>query len=745
MTEDAKTYIEKAQEIEASLQSHQRQMFRIEHLTEFRKVTENLRSDLTKAENDQRKLEIGIIGDVKAGKSSFLNALLFGGEEYLPKAATPMTAALTKISYAPNPHAVIYFYSREDWNEHIQVLADLYDKELNTQYREYRDAMEKLQRAAQASGGYTAYSPIVIMSEHDFETKQFQTSAEKRGAKELVRNASADILQKLGQIDEIDGDVIHKLNEYVGANGRYTPIVNHVELFVDEEGLKDFVIVDTPGLNDPIVSRELKTKEYLRECDVVLILSPCDHFMDESVVNLIARRLPQDGIKQVRVIGSKFDTGILNEPVIDFKIARGRSLSSYKGSFARTLDKFAANAQRTAAYNSSALDVLQQHEPIFISSMAYAIYRKMKTNTPLNHDEQYTVDRYHKQFKDVVLDAGFFARLSGMKDVDRILKEIQENKAKTIAERNANVLPNAISNHVRVLQDIQSDVANEYEDSKNKNTDTAAKRADVQSIMRRSGAQFNHAFQMAAQECRKNYNQISPRMIDEMQRYQAMDVHDGETTNHTYDTHEGFLGLMRKTYSYSITHKVASVSAVLGNLRSYAAACDRIVQDEFQHMLDKQKLKSQLSEIVLSAYDTSERAISPDEILLPIDAAISSISIESAVTDTAKYEDEISVAFDKGIAQDKAIELLELMQQKMLGRIKNDIQDKVDADIAKAESLLDQSGRTLAGNTQKVLLDALDRIDQHRQSIEAYLQEYTNFQHELDTYISELNELRGSI
>lgn len=234
-------------------------------------------------------------------------------------------------------------------------------------------------------------------------------------------------------------------------------------------------------------------------------------------------------------------------------------------------------------------------------------------------------------------------------------------------------------------------------------------------------------------------------MIDEMQRYQAMDVHDGETTNHTYDTHEGFLGLMRKTYSYSITHKVASVSAVLGNLRSYAAACDRIVQDEFQHMLDKQKLKSQLSEIVLSAYDTSERAISPDEILLPIDAAISSISIESAVTDTAKYEDEISVAFDKGIAQDKAIELLELMQQKMLGRIKNDIQDKVDADIAKAESLLDQSGRTLAGNTQKVLLDALDRIDQHRQSIEAYLQEYTNFQHELDTYISELNELRGSI
>ena len=45
-------------------------------------------------------LRIGIVGQVKAGKSSFINALLFDGNDILPKASTPMTAALTVIKYS---------------------------------------------------------------------------------------------------------------------------------------------------------------------------------------------------------------------------------------------------------------------------------------------------------------------------------------------------------------------------------------------------------------------------------------------------------------------------------------------------------------------------------------------------------------------------------------------------------------------------------------------------------------------
>ncbi len=63
-----------------------------------------------------RKLNIGIIGQVKVGKSSFLNTLLFDGKEVLPKAVTPKTATLTKIEYSEKNYIEIEYYTKDEWN-----------------------------------------------------------------------------------------------------------------------------------------------------------------------------------------------------------------------------------------------------------------------------------------------------------------------------------------------------------------------------------------------------------------------------------------------------------------------------------------------------------------------------------------------------------------------------------------------------------------------------------------------------
>ncbi len=55
---------------------------------------------------EKRRLSIGIVGQMKAGKSTFLNHLLFGGQPLLPKAATPKTAALTRIRYGDTPRFI---------------------------------------------------------------------------------------------------------------------------------------------------------------------------------------------------------------------------------------------------------------------------------------------------------------------------------------------------------------------------------------------------------------------------------------------------------------------------------------------------------------------------------------------------------------------------------------------------------------------------------------------------------------
>ena len=101
------------------------ELYDVSYLYDFINTGKELKSSLKKAAAKGRKLVIGIIGAVKAGKSSFLNALLFDGEQYLPKAITPSTATLTKISYAETPKAVVHFFSREDWEQIEKYVAKM--------------------------------------------------------------------------------------------------------------------------------------------------------------------------------------------------------------------------------------------------------------------------------------------------------------------------------------------------------------------------------------------------------------------------------------------------------------------------------------------------------------------------------------------------------------------------------------------------------------------------------------------
>ena len=105
-------------------------------------------------------------------------------------------------------------------------------------------------------------------------------------------------------------DLISSLNDYVGEDGRFTPIVKAVTLFLNKDEFKGLSIVDTPGLNDPIASRTIRTKEFMEVCDVIFFLSQSGSFLDKSDWILLSSQLPQKGVKKLVLIASKYDSGI---------------------------------------------------------------------------------------------------------------------------------------------------------------------------------------------------------------------------------------------------------------------------------------------------------------------------------------------------------------------------------------------------------------------------------------------------
>ncbi len=88
-----------------------------EHISHITEIENDFLTELQRIEADEQHLSIGIMGQVKAGKSSFLNALLFDGKPILPEAATPKTANLTRIAYGEHPHLTVHYYSPQEWQE----------------------------------------------------------------------------------------------------------------------------------------------------------------------------------------------------------------------------------------------------------------------------------------------------------------------------------------------------------------------------------------------------------------------------------------------------------------------------------------------------------------------------------------------------------------------------------------------------------------------------------------------------
>lgn len=249
-------------------------------LTELRKTADQLLSD-------SNILRIGVVGQVKAGKSSFLNSLLFDGENVLPRAATPMTAGLTVIEYGEENEFEVEYFNSSEW------------KLFEDRAAEYDSIMESLKSAD---------------PEQSIQYLEKSVPEELRCAKEMVEAAGAAKLKITStskkEIEKFSSvsDMQDILGQYVGASGKFTSVVKCLTIRLHEDRLKDIQVVDTPGVNDPVISREERTKQFLSGCHGVFFLSYSGRFFDSTDVNFLVNRIGNQGIGTVVVIASKFDS-----------------------------------------------------------------------------------------------------------------------------------------------------------------------------------------------------------------------------------------------------------------------------------------------------------------------------------------------------------------------------------------------------------------------------------------------------
>ncbi|WP_187913354.1 dynamin family protein [Helicobacter pylori] len=299
--------------------------------------TEELEKTLKEMQAEGRDLKVGIIGRVKAGKSSLLNALIFEGVEVLPKAATPMTASLTILKYAQNLSAEVEFYSPKDIAE-LKNEHERYEREFNRIVgEEVKKQKEKQslsnrakERVRNLSNKFSRNkNPEAAPKENILSDEEIVKRAERiakdklKGDEKLVSSYDqCEKMKKSGLLNtenldpRIQANSLEELNQkllqFVGANGKYMPYTKAVQISLNNPNLKDLEVIDTPGVNDPIASREEHTKALLKDCDVVFIISPSNQFLTDSDMDLFDRVSNKEGLQEIYFVASQADSAVLS-------------------------------------------------------------------------------------------------------------------------------------------------------------------------------------------------------------------------------------------------------------------------------------------------------------------------------------------------------------------------------------------------------------------------------------------------
>ena len=352
-----------------------------------------LKAEIKRAE--EQKLTIGVIGQMKAGKSTFLNSFIFG-DTILPAATSPMTASLSYITYGPEKKLVAEFYTPDEW-------AELRN---------------------------TALLPI---EEGQESTAQ---GSKIKAAQELVAKAG-----KISQLNSFLGktkeDSFSNLIDYVGADGKYIAITKAVTLYYPLEYLKGVEIVDTPGFNDPIVSREERTRQFLKQADVSLLLLYAGRAFDASDRDILFKDVRNCGIGKILVGVNKYDT----------IVAQGETPAGITQNTEQALRQAAYEAQDEAI-----IELVQETHPIPFSAEMALLSKLPMSRISKDENLMFHYKRYCETFE-ISSQSELYER-SLVESLNEAVRDvIERDKVEILLRKPVNMIQTAGN---KLLSDIQN-------------------------------------------------------------------------------------------------------------------------------------------------------------------------------------------------------------------------------------------------------------------------------------------------
>ncbi|GAA8694508.1 dynamin family protein [Helicobacter pylori] len=615
--------------------------------------TEELEKTLKEMQAKDRDLKVSIIGCVKAGKSSLLNALIFEGVEVLPKAATPMTASLTVLKYAQNLSAEVEFYSPKDIaeleNEHERYVRE-FNKIVEEEVKKQKEKQSLLNRTKEGFKNFgnkfsRNKSTEAAPKERILSDEEIVKRAERIAKNELEKDARLvssydqyEKMKKSGLLNTknldpcIQANSLEELNQkllqFVGANGKYMPYTKAVRISLNNPNLKDLEVIDTPGVNDPIASREERTKALLKDCDVVFIVSPSNQFLTDSDMSLFDRVSNKEGLQEIYFVASQADSAVLSMSEVEksgqhLPTAFENEQKALSSQLNNIMEKLIENYPNQREIFEKAI----KNGVILASGVCFSMYKDF--NNQASWERNQKTEEYHnalRNLRDAYPDAfssddkskESLLFLSNMGAIEERLKKAAKEKEKIISQKLQDYAQSQANNLHKLIAQLLQDL--EEEKKRVKNADISAIKEQIRAYEKLSG-NIEMKFREAYEEFILHFiNNIRAGLEETLKKaIQTAKTHsreEEEEEHYIERVKQGGLGgwarffgsvVGEKDWGYNEverTRAVIKAGAVLDYLKEMHERCESALNDSadsFKVVFKKElyaKVFSQLREII---------------------------------------------------------------------------------------------------------------------------------------------------
>jgi len=297
--------------------------------------------DKHKQNLEDERFFISICGAIKSGKSTLLNRWLFNGKDILPTDDSVCTATLSKIQYSNKQYAKVFFYNKEEWRKLKKIKIN-------------EDSLEK-----------RIISKNLPKNDVNYFEKYLQPEIDKSAKKGIYAESAIKEKRLIKSVHNFDD-----LKEYSAKDGKYTPFVKYIEIFINNKDIKEVTIVDTPGTNDPNILRENITKEWIDQSSAVIMLMYGGQAFTKPDLDFINKNL----------------SSIPHDKII-FSISKSDSIGNY--------ENVKNYVEENLRNNKDIKDrhLLKNNKEVYpISTIASIIKMKKNNNIELTDDEKAILD-----------------------------------------------------------------------------------------------------------------------------------------------------------------------------------------------------------------------------------------------------------------------------------------------------------------------------------------------------------------